>query len=61
MKTIKVEFHVGTDRLGSTWSEIVEIEVGEDATEQEIEDEINDYFKDWIWENIDSGFKIIEQ
>lgn len=61
MKTIKVEFHVGTHYVGSTWSEIVEIEVDEEATEKEIEDELNKSLEDWVWDNIDSGFKIIEQ
>ena len=61
MKTIKVEFHVGTNYVGSTWSEIVEIEVGEEATEQDIEDELSDHLEDWITNNINSGFKIIEQ
>lgn len=59
MKTIKVEFHVGTHYVGSTWSEIVEIEVDEEATEKEIEDELNQYLEGWVWNNIDSGFKII--
>lgn len=61
MKTIKVEFHVGTHYVGSTWSETVEIEVGEEATEQDIENELDKHLEDWVWNNIDSGFKIIEQ
>ena len=61
MKTIKVEFHVGTNYVGSTCSDIVEIEVEEDATEQEIEEELCEYLEDWIPNNINSGFKIIEQ
>ena len=61
MRTIEVEFWVSTNYVGSEYKETVEILVEEEATEKEIEDEIDYYYKDWVNNNTDQGWAIIEQ
>jgi len=60
MKIIKAEMNVSTGYVGSMVKEIVEVEVEDDASKEEIEAEVEEYFKEWLWGNIDSGWSIIE-
>lgn len=43
----RLKFYVSTNKVGSKVEEIVELE--DDMTDQEIEE----YFKEWVWNNID--------
>lgn len=40
--------------------EIVDVEVDDNATEQEIEGAIEDAWKEWVWEQLDGGWEIID-
>jgi hypothetical protein len=60
MKKIKLEFSVSTNIYGSRVSEIVEIEVEEDSSEDEIEKSIEEEFDFWLGENIDTNWEIIK-
>jgi len=57
-KIVKVRFYVGTCYVGSEDSEIVEFDAT-DKTEEELKCEIEDYFRSWVWENIDAGWSIV--
>jgi hypothetical protein len=50
----KVELWVKTTMVGSKVNDIIEFE--DDITEKELEE----YLKDWIFENIDFNFKILD-
>lgn len=60
MKTIKVKFYVSTNYVGSAVEEIVEIEVDEDASENEIESDIQAAYEDWLSNNTEREWTIIE-
>ena len=49
---------VGTPYVGSEWKEEITLDFPENATRQEIEEEVEEYYKDWVWENINTGFQI---
>ena len=49
---MKVRMRVSTNRHGSEVNEIVEYEDGD----FEVED-----FENWVWENIDASYEIIEE
>lgn len=58
MKTIKLDFAVGTTYAGSEVKELVEIEVEDGLNKEEIEKIIEEEFETWVWENVDSYWKI---
>lgn len=58
---VKVEMSIWTRYVGSTIKDIVEVEVDDDATEKEIEKEIQEYYDEWVWSQIDGGYKRIEK
>lgn len=60
MKTIKVEFTVGIGYANATRQETVELDVPENATQDEIEEIIDDNLRQWIADIIDAGYEIIE-
>lgn len=57
---IKYEFSASTKHVGCEVTEIMEIEVDDDATEEEIEDVVRETFGDWISMVIDSGWRKVE-
>ena len=60
MKKIKVEFWVSTGFSRSEVKEIVEIEVNENLTQNEIEEEIKECYKIWLHENIETSWQILD-
>lgn len=50
MITKKFKFSIATNYINSEWSEEIEIQFEDDATEQEIEDEVNQIYTDWLFE-----------
>lgn len=52
MKEIKEIFSVSTKYVNSTVKEEVTIEVGEDATKEEIMNELFDYHNEWMHNNM---------
>lgn len=59
MKKLKVKFTLATNKVGSTYTKIVEIEVREDATEIEIENIIDNNYNEWLFENNRGGWEIL--
>lgn len=51
----RLKFFVRTNRVGSIVEEIVEIE--DDMTDEEIEE----YFKEWVWNNTESNFWEVDE
>ena len=56
MQKIKFEFHVSTHFVNSTAKDIVELEFEDDATEEEIEDEVAEAYKDWMNNEVEGGW-----
>lgn len=56
MKTIIFEMHLHTGFVGAEYNEIGEIEVDDDATSYEIEEQVEEYTREWVYERIDWGF-----
>jgi hypothetical protein len=54
------EFYVETKYIGSRVVEEVELEFDDDATEQEIEKEVDDIWTDWRSQNSDGGWILKE-
>ena len=59
-RIIKVNFHVSTGIVGSDRSEVVEIEVDEDFTEDEINEAIEEEYNDWMYNKLDTCWTIID-
>lgn len=59
-KTLKVIVHVSTNRVGSEVSDEIEVEVDDNATPDEIEDAVEFEAKEWMWNNVEFGFAVIE-
>lgn len=56
MITRKFSFSIATNYIRSEWKEEVELEFEDDATEEEIEDEVSAYYQEWLNENNHGGF-----
>lgn len=54
---LKFEFSIGTRYVGSDVKDEIELEFDDDATEQEIESQVEEVYKDWVWEQVDGGWK----
>jgi hypothetical protein len=59
MRKIEFEMSVSTRYVGSEVTDTFSIEVDDNATEEEIEKEMEDVTRDWMHEQIDWGWKII--
>lgn len=59
---MKVEFMVGTNRVGSKVEEIITIDDSEieGFNDEEIENYIESLYKEWLWENINTCWEIKE-
>lgn len=61
MKKITFEFSVSTHYVGSKVTEQVELEFEDDATEQEIEDEVSEYWVEWRNNECEGGWTRIKE
>jgi hypothetical protein len=61
MKIVKCKFSIATQYVKSSYSEHVKIEVEDDATEQEIEQEVEETYRNWLEEHNYGAWSIIEQ
>jgi hypothetical protein len=52
----KYKFYASTGYVGCEREETVEIEIDDDATQKEIEEVVEEEFKEWMCSNIDSGY-----
>lgn len=59
MKTVKVKFKIGTGYVGSDKEQIVDIQIEEEWTEEEVDDYIKEIYEEWVWQNVDSSYNII--
>lgn len=60
MRTLRVKVYVATNREGSRVSATINVEVEDDASQEDIERIVAGEASDWIDSNIDSGF-IVEE
>jgi len=56
MITKKYHFSISTNKAGSETSDIVELQFDEDATVEEIENQVTEIYTDWLFENNNGGF-----
>jgi hypothetical protein len=61
MKKITVKMSVGTTYVGSTVSDEVEFEFEDNATPEEIEKQIDEYYDEWVWDRLNSSWNIINE
>lgn len=54
---LKFEFSIGTRYVGSTARDTVELEFDDDATDEEIEAAAEEAWKEWMWNEVDGGWK----
>jgi len=47
---IQYEFCIATNRVGSEDKDIIDIEVDDDATEEDIEKQTNEIYTEWLFE-----------
>ena len=59
-KVLKIEVGVSTYIVGSRREGIIEVYVPENATDQEIEEIKSEAAKEWLYENIDFGWRDAE-
>lgn len=50
MALIKYEFCIATNRIGSENKEIIEIDLEDDLTEEEIDNQVNEIYTEWLFE-----------
>ena len=60
MKTIKVKFVLAISLVGCQIEDIVSIDVEDDATPDEIDNEITEEYSNWVHENNQGYFEIID-
>lgn len=60
MKLIKVQFTVRTNKSGSDCVDELEVEVPENACEKEVEERVQIVYEEWMQNNIDGFWKILE-
>lgn len=56
MITKKYHFSISTNKVGSETSDIVELQFDDDATLEEIENQVTEIYTDWLFENNNGGF-----
>lgn len=56
MRQIKLEVYVSTNKFGSETRDVIEIEIPENATPNEIEQIKEDAAREWMYENIEWGY-----
>ena len=61
IKVIKYLFTLGTTYVGSTVKEEVEIEFDEDASQDEIYEEVKRQYEQWVWDNNYGGWDKISE
>lgn len=58
-RIIKGTLNLGIGLVNARRTDDFEFEVDDDATDEEIENTIQEYWRDWIWNFIDGGWEII--
>ncbi|WP_298065104.1 hypothetical protein [uncultured Acinetobacter sp.] len=61
MKIIKFELTVGTRYVGSTVKDEIELEFDDDATQEEIDKEIEEAWIQFRAEECDGGWKVLSE
>lgn len=60
MKTIQIDVSVSTGYVGSKVEDVLDIEIPEGATTEEIEQVCGEVYEQWVWDTINSGWSIKE-
>lgn len=56
----KYKFSIATTYVKSEYSQIMELEFEDDDTEQEIEEQVNQIYTEWLFNNNHGGYLQIE-
>jgi protein-tyrosine-phosphatase len=60
MKTVKCKFTIATQYVKSEYSEEQEVQVESDATQDEIDDAVNEAYSEWLNNHNYGGVQILE-
>lgn len=60
MITKKFKFSIATNYINSEWSEEVELQFADDVTEEEIENEVNEIYTEWLFEKNQGGWFAVQ-
>lgn len=52
----KYHFSISTNKIGSETSDIVELQFDDDVTIEEIEEQVIEIYREWLFENNNGGF-----
>jgi hypothetical protein len=58
--TRKFNFSIATTYIRSEWKEVVELEFDDDATEEEIEKEVEEAYQLWLYEHNYGGWSAVD-
>jgi outer membrane protein assembly factor BamA len=61
MKTIEFKAYVSTNMVGSEVEDLLCVYVGDDATDEEIEEAKEAVTREWMFENIEWGWRDIKE
>lgn len=61
MKIVRVKVWCATKYASSAVKDVIEVEVDEEATEEEIDKAAEEAYYDWLGNNTDNGFAIITE
>jgi len=59
MRTLNVEFTMSLNLVGCTKEDIVQIDVEDDATDEEIDEIINEEYTQWLFDQNQGGYQIL--
>ena len=54
------KFTIETNYINSEWSQKVELQFEDDASEEEIEQQVNELYTEWLFENNCGGYFLIK-
>lgn len=55
----KFEFCIATNRMGSENKSIIEIDLDDDLTEEEVDNQVNEQYTEWLFEKNQGYYKEI--
>jgi len=60
MITRKYRFSIATTYIQSEYSQVMELQFDDDETEEEIEQQVDEIYTQWLFEHNQGGYRLIE-
>ena len=60
-KILKCEFYVSSKYVNTETKEVVEVIIPEGTPENEEEDIVREWFEEWVWQNIEHSYEILDE